>query len=264
MTRGWESTSSCPLGCPLSPAGTYHGEGPLTYGPIQQRVPAIIPASSLQILSSRTWAGTVTSLKDSSWQSWNNTTAPVVEKLVSCEKHGSEGFLRMIYFTFTIGSHRTVPIPVQKKTKNNSSLSRLVLGCLRDSLSSFISFRGGYIWRKVSVITVGPSRITGLRHEFRILGKSSVFSFWISKWFRHFEVKGVRQWGGVISSLQASLWPWTSWRWCHEKPPLTSSEAQGISTRHQIQWVGVGGEGFCHICPRKKNSVLSYFSCKYF
>ena len=171
MTRGWESISSCPLGYPLSPWGTDHGEGPLTHRPIQQRVPAIIPASSLQILSPRTWAGTVTSLKDSSWQSWNNTTALVIEKLVSFEKRGSEGFLWTIYFTLTIGSHRTVPTPVQKKTKNNSCLSRLVLGCLRDSLSPFISFRGGYIWRKVSVITVGPSLITGLRREFRIFRK---------------------------------------------------------------------------------------------
>ena len=268
MTRGWESTSTCPLGCPLSPGGAYHLEGPLTHGPIQQRVPAVIPASSLQILSLRTWVGTVTSLKNSSWQRWNNTAAPVVEKLVSCKKHGSEGFLWRIYFTLTTGSHRTVPTPVRKKKNKNKKHTRTVLNqdlfwVDQETLSPFISFRGGCIWRKVSVMA-GPHASLVLGASSGSLGKSSLLSFWICNWLGHFAVKGVRQWGEVVFSLQASLWPWASWRRCHEKPPLTWSEAQEIGTSHQIQWVSVGGEGFCPTCPRNKNPVLSYFSCKYF
>ena len=177
MTRVQENTSSCPLGCPLSPGGAYHREGPLTCGPIQQRVPAVIPASSLQILSLRIWAGTVTSLKNSSWQRWNNMASPVIEKLVSCKKHGSEGFLWRIYFTLTIDSHRTVSAPVQEK--KNKKHTRTVLN------QGLFWVVWETLWVLSFLLEVGvfgeshasPHASLVLGASSGSLGKSSVFTF---------------------------------------------------------------------------------------
>lgn len=111
----------------------------MTCGPIQQRVPAVIPASSAdpesqdkeQVLSPalRTRVG-----KD-------EITWHLAAEKLACKKHGRscEGFISL----FAIDSHRTVSTPVQErkqKTHKDSSQSRFVLGCLRDSLESFDFF----------------------------------------------------------------------------------------------------------------------------